>query len=125
MGNFDFVEEKESVVHCVVSKLRANVTNVNILKRLMSLEVSNLYNKWVRSVRFAAHNQLGHDYGIVGGAAERSNPPFACGEMRRVQNERLVFWIPGRCCLEATNIGSVTKLSLGVTTDDLVVVRFG
>jgi hypothetical protein len=82
MGNFDFVEEKESVVHGVVPKFGTNITNVNILERLVSLKVSDLNNKRVRSVRFSAHNQLSHDYGIVGGTAKRSNPPFTCSEMR-------------------------------------------
>ena len=37
MRYFDLVEKEEAIVHCVIAKLRPNVTNVDILKWLMRL----------------------------------------------------------------------------------------
>ncbi len=36
--------------------------------------------------------------------------------------ERLVFWIPGCGCFQATDIGAVTQLGLCITSDDFVVL---
>lgn len=48
--DLDVVEEEETVVHSVVAKLWSNVTNVDVLKWLVSLQVPNLDNEWMWSV---------------------------------------------------------------------------
>lgn len=42
VGNFDVVEEEETVVHGVVAKLGSDVTNVDVLQRLVRLKVADL-----------------------------------------------------------------------------------
>jgi len=116
-----FVEEEETVVHGVVTELGADVTNVDILERLVGLEVSDLHNKGVRAVRFALDNELSHDDGKVGSAAKRTDPPFRSSQSGRVDDESLVFFVPRRRRLESSHVGAVAELRLGVTANVLVV----
>lgn len=125
MWNLDLVEEQETVVHGVVTKLGANITNVDVLQRLMCLQVSDLNTERCRAVGLSVNDELCHDNCVVGGTSKRSNPPFACCEMWRVDGEGLVFGIPGRGSLETTDVGTMTKLSLGVAADDLVILCLG
>jgi hypothetical protein len=45
--------------------------------------------------------------------------------MGRMNGEGLVVWVPCSCSFESAHIGPVAKLSLRVTSDDLVVVGLG
>lgn len=53
MRHFDIVQQQKAIVHCVVSKLRPNVTNVYILQWLVRLHVSYLNDEWMWSVGLA------------------------------------------------------------------------
>lgn len=64
--NFDLVKQKETVVHSIVAKLRANVSNVDVLERLMCLQVSDLDTEWGRSVGLSINDELSHDDGMIG-----------------------------------------------------------
>lgn len=123
--DLDVVEEEEAVVHGVIAELGANVTNVNIRQRLVCLHVTDLNAEWGRAVRLALDDELSHDHGVVCCAAEGADPPLAGSEMWGVQGEGLVLLVPGRCGLEASDVGAVTELSLSVASDDLVVVGLG
>jgi hypothetical protein len=119
--NLDLVEEQETVIHSVVTKLRTNVTNVDILKRQMCLEIADLNDEGVGTVRLVVDVQLSHDDGVVGGAAEGADPPLTGGQGGRVDDEGLVLGVPGGRCLETSYVGTVTELGLGVTTNVFVV----
>jgi hypothetical protein len=123
--HLDVVEEKETVVHSIIAELGTDVTNVDIRKRLMGLHVADLDDERSRAVRLALDNELSHDHGVVGSAAERADPPLAGSQVWGVDGEGLVFLVPCCCGLESTNVGSVTQLGLGVTSDDLVVLGLG
>ena len=69
MWHLDLVEQQESVVHGVVTELGTNVADVDVLKRLVCLHVSDLNDEWMRAVRLALEDKLCHDHGVVGGAA--------------------------------------------------------
>ena len=92
MGDLDFIEEDEPVVHgaTIVSilllrqevstlletKLWSNVTHVNVLQWFMSLQVTNLNNERVRTVTLAIDDELSHNSSIIGGPSKCTNPPL-------------------------------------------------
>lgn len=125
MRDLDFVEQEEPIVHGVVSELGADIANVDVLQGLMGLQIPDLDTERSRSIALTANNQLCHNNGVICGSSKRANPPFACCEMWGMDCECLVFWIPGSCCLQTTDIGSMTKLSLRIASDDLVVIGLG
>lgn len=121
VGNLDLVEEQETVVHGVVTKLGANVADVDVLKGQMCLEIADLHDEGVRAVGLVADVQLSHNDGVVGGTAEGADPPLAGGEGGRVDDEGLVFGAPGGRRLETSYVGTVAEFGLGVTANVLVV----
>ena len=123
--HLDVVEEEETIVHGVVTELGTDVANVDVRERLMGLQVTDLDAEWCRAVGLALNDELGHDDGVVCRAAEGPDPPFAGGQVRRVQCEGLVVLVPDGCCLESTNVGSVAKFGLSVASDDLIVLSLG
>jgi hypothetical protein len=123
--NLDLVEEEETIVHGIVPKLGTNVTNVDVLKRLVCLQVTDLNTERGGSIRLAVDHELSHNDGIVGSTAERAYPPLACCEMGRVDSEGLVIRIPGSSGLQSADVGAVAELSLGITSNNLVVVGLG
>lgn len=120
--DLDLVEQKEAVVHCVVTKLGTNVTNVDVLERLVCLQITDLDAEGRGSVGLAVDDELRHNYRVVGCAAERADPPLTGRQMRRVDCEGLVVGVPGSSSLKTTDVGTMAKLSLSIAADDLVVV---
>jgi hypothetical protein len=123
--HLDVIEEQETVVHGVVAELGADITNVDVRERLVGLHVADLDNEGGRAVGFALDNELSHDHGVVGGAAEGADPPLAGSQVWGVDGKGLIVLVPCCCSLESTDVGSVTQLGLGVTSDDLVVLGLG
>ena len=50
MGNLDVIEQKETVVHGVVTELGTDVSDVNVVERLVCLQVTDLDAEWSRPV---------------------------------------------------------------------------
>jgi hypothetical protein len=121
VGDLDLVEQQETVVHGVVAKLGTNVANVDVLERLVCLEITDLDDEGVGTVGLVVDVQLSHDNGVVGCTAKGANPPLAGSQGGRVDDEGLVLGAPGSCCLEASYVGAMAKLGLGVTANVLVV----
>ena len=94
---------------------------MDVLERQVCLEIADLHDEGVGAVRLVADVQLSHNDGMVGSAAEGSDPPLAGGQSGRVDDESLVFGAPGGCGLKTSYVGAVAKLGLGVTTDVLVI----
>lgn len=69
MRNFDLVEEEESIVHGVITKLRSNISHVNTFEGFMRLQVSDLANKWMWTVWLAGNDELRHNDRMVGCSA--------------------------------------------------------
>lgn len=120
MGDLEVVEEEETVVHGVVAEFWTDVSYVYTIQWLMCLQIPNLHNEWVWSVRLSVKDQLGHDDGVGCCAAEGTDPPLGGGEVWRVNNEGLVGWIPCGGSLETADVGAVTELGLGVAADVFV-----
>lgn len=120
--DLDLVEQEEAIVHGVVAKLGANVSNVDVLEWLMRLQVSDLDAEWGWSIRFAVDDELGHDNRMVGSPSQGSNPPLAGGQMGRVDGEGLVVFVPSSGCFETTDVGAVAKLGLSIASDDFVII---
>jgi hypothetical protein len=120
--HLDLVEEEEAIVHGVVAKLGTDISNVNVVEGLVSLQVSDLNTEGGRAVRLAANHELSHHNGIVGSATKRTDPPFACCEMRGVDGESFVIGVPCSRGFQSAYVGTMAKLSLGVASNDLVVV---
>lgn len=59
---------------------------------------------------------------MVGGAAQRADPPLAGCQGGRVDDEGLVLGVPCCRCLETPNVGAVAELGLGVTANVFVVL---
>lgn len=87
----------------------------------MGLQVTDLNHKGVRTIALAVNDELSHDSSIIGGSSECTNPPFRGREVWRVHGECLVTRVPSGCGFEATDVGAVPKLSLGVTSNDFKV----
>jgi hypothetical protein len=96
---------------------------VDVLERLVCLEIADLDDEGVGAVGLVVDVQLSHDDGVVGGAAEGADPPLAGRQGGRVDDERLVLGAPGRRRLETSYVGAVAELGLGVTANVLVVSR--
>jgi hypothetical protein len=90
MWNLDLVEKEKAVIHRVISKLGTNVSNMDVLQWLVGLQVSDLNAEGSWAVRLATHHELGHYDRVVCSATERTNPPFACCKVRRVNGKGLV-----------------------------------
>ena len=90
---------------------------------LVGLEVADLDHEWVGAIALAVENQLSHNNSMCCGAAEGADPPLGCGQVRAVNNEGLVGWIPCGGGLETAHVGAVAELGLGVAAD--VLVGFG
>ena len=123
--DLDVVEEEETVVHGVVTELGTDVANVDVVERLVGLEVADLDAEGSRSIGLALDDELRHDDCVVGSAAQRTDPPLACCEVGRVDGEGLVVLVPCGSRLEAADVGAVTQLCLRIAADDLVVVGLG
>lgn len=121
MRDFDLVEQQETVIHGVVTKLGTNVTDVDVLERLVCLEITDLNDEGVGAVGLVVDIQLSHDDSVIGSAAEGADPPLAGSQGGRVDDEGLVFGAPCCCRLETSYVGTMAKLSLSVTTNVLVV----
>jgi len=67
--DFDVVEEEVAVVHRVVAELGADIANVDVLQRLVGLEVPDMYDEGMRAVWLPTDDQLCHYDSIVGCAA--------------------------------------------------------
>jgi len=117
---FHVIEEEEAVVHGVVTEFRSNITDMDILERLVRLQIADLHDERMRAVCFAVNDELRHDAGVIRRAPERADPPLASREMRRMDGECLVLGVPGRRGFESTDVGTMAKLGLSIAADDLV-----
>lgn len=78
------------------TELWSNITDMDVLERLMSLQIADLDDKWVWAVALAVDDELSHNGGIVCGLSKSTDPPLGSSEIWRVQSEGLVIRIP--CC---------------------------
>lgn len=104
----------------LIAKLGANIAHIYIVQRLVGLQVTDLYNEWVRTVVLAIDIQLSHHYGVVGRATKRSNPPLGGCQCGGVDGECLIVGVPSGGGFQATHVRSVTELGLSVATNNLV-----
>jgi len=93
---------------------------VNVVQRLVGLQVSDLNNEWVWTVRLAAEDELSHNDCVVCSATEGTDPPLGSGKMWGVNGECLVIWVPCSGSFQSSNVGTVTELSLSITSNVLV-----
>lgn len=70
------VQEQKAIVHGIVPKLGANITNVYILQWLVGPKVSDLDYEGMRAIRFSVNDQLGHYNGVICCTAQRTDPPL-------------------------------------------------
>lgn len=89
----------------------------------MRLEISNLHDKRMRTIRLSIDDQLCHDNRMIRRLPQRTNPPLGRRQMRRVHDEGLILRTPRRRRLQTTHVGAVAQFGLRVTTNDLVVLR--
>ena len=122
MGNLDLVEEEESIVHAVVAKLRANITDVDALQWLVRLHVPDLADERMRSVALALDNELRHHHRVIRSPSKGANPPLRSGKVGRVEDEGLVLRIPRGGGLEAANVRAMAQLGLCIAANGLVVL---
>lgn len=107
-------------MHLLVAKLGSNVTYIDILQRLVGLEIPNLDDKRMRTEVLATNVKLRHDDGMVGSPAQRANPPLRRGQRRAVDGEGLVVGVPGSRGLQTTHVGTMAQFRLRIATQDLV-----
>lgn len=70
------IQEKKSIIHGIVTKLRSNIADMNILQGFMRLQVPYLNHKRMGSVALAVDDKLRHYHGVICGTSERANPPL-------------------------------------------------
>lgn len=93
---------------------------MDVLQWLVCLQVSDLNNKRMWTERLSIDDELGHYTGMVCCTAQRTNPPLASSQVRRMKSECFVVRVPGGCGLQATHIRTVSQFCLSVAADDLV-----
>lgn len=64
------VEEKESIIHCIIAKLRTDVSNVDAFQRFMGLHVADLAYKRMRTIGFSNNYELCHYDGMICSTSE-------------------------------------------------------
>jgi len=111
------------VEYSLISEFRSNVTDVDVLQRLVSLHITDLNDERVRTKVLAADVELCHDDSMVGRPSERANPPFRRSQGRAVDGEGLVIGIIRSCGFQTTNIRTMAQFSLCVASNDLVLLR--
>ena len=115
------VEEKKSIVHRIIPKLWSNISDMNVLQRLMGLQVSNLDDEGVRTMASASNNKLCHDNSIVCSSTQRSDPPLRSSQVWRVYSEIFILYVPCCCCFQSSHIRPVAEFSLSIASNYLVV----
>jgi len=122
MGNLDLVEEEESIVHAVVTELRANITDVDALQWLVRLHVPDLTDERMWAVTLALDNELRHHHCMICSSSKGADPPLRCGKVRGMESKGLILGIPGGGSLEAANIRAMAQFSLCITSNGFVVL---
>lgn len=87
----------------------------------MRLEVPDGDNEGMRAIWLVVDDQLSHDHGVVGSAAQRANPPLRSGQVWGVDDERFVLGAPDSQGLETPHVRAVAQLSLCITSHVFVV----
>lgn len=113
----NYTQERD---HSLIAELRTDVSDVDILQRLVGLQITNLDNERVGAIVLASDEQLGHNHGMVGSATQRADPPLRGSQGRRVDCESFVVRVPSGCCFQATDVGTMAQFRLCVTSNDLV-----
>ena len=108
--------------YSLVSKLGPNVAHVDIFQRLVSLHITDLNDKRVRTEVLATDVELCHDDSVVGRPSQRTNPPFRRGQGRTVDGEGLVIGVICSRGLQTTDVRAVTQFRLCVASDDLILL---
>lgn len=74
----------------------------------------------MRTIVLSVRNQASHDNGVVGSLTESSNPPLASSEVWGVELKLVGLGDVGGGGLDALDVRSVSDLSLGIASNDLV-----
>lgn len=111
-----------SVVSHGISSFRSNVHDGPSGEQLPRLEVAKGYDKGVRAtlneaaVLSIGSVKLSHHNGVIGATTESTDPPLHRSEARRLENEGLGLGLVSGGGLKTLNVGSMSELSLRVTT---------
>lgn len=105
----------------LVAELGSDIADVDVRQRLVRLEVPDRHNEGVRAVGLVVDDQLGHHHGVVGGAAQRADPPLGSGQVWGVDDEALVLGAPDSQRLKAPHVGTVAQLGLSIASHVFVV----
>ena len=107
----------------MVSKLWTDISSINPWKVVLIL-VSDWYEKRLNSTVFILYNCLCIDQSPIGNQSELSGPEFSSGDWRTVDNKLLCFFIKSCDGFKTSDIGSMSNLSLGIASNNLIIDGF-
>lgn len=113
-----------TVVGHGVAGLGTNVHNRAARQQLASLHVPQRHDERVGtavdklSIASVGSPELSHHDGVICRATESSNPPLHGGQSGRLKGKSLRLGVVSRGRLQTLDVGAVSKLGLGVATDD-------
>lgn len=107
----------------LVSEFGSDIADVDVGQRLVRLEVPDGNNEGMRAVGLVVDDQLGHDDGMVGSAAQRANPPLRSRQVWGVNDEGFVLGAPDGQRLKPAHVGAVAQLRLSIASHVFVVGR--
>ena len=116
------VESHVAIVDVVVAELLANISDFDAIEGLMSLKIADRDDERLNAVVFTKGDAAGKDHGIVGLPCKVSRPELSGLERGSMNDELLSVLIERSSCLKGGDVGSVTKLCLGISADHLPVV---
>mmetsp|Transcript_93425 Transcript_93425/g.128705 ORF Transcript_93425/g.128705 Transcript_93425/m.128705 type:complete len:331 (-) Transcript_93425:41-1033(-) len=111
------IHHHETILLRVISIFSTNVTEFNTWHRFPVVQVSYLDHKWLHTIVLTLRSKSGKHNSMRAEMTHVTRPEFGCLDVRGVQNKLVGFWIPSSCGLKTCDIGTVTKLSLGIAAN--------
>eukprot|EP00192_Tetraselmis_astigmatica_P025257 CAMPEP_0117674684 /NCGR_PEP_ID=MMETSP0804-20121206/15175_1 /TAXON_ID=1074897 /ORGANISM="Tetraselmis astigmatica, Strain CCMP880" /LENGTH=156 /DNA_ID=CAMNT_0005483581 /DNA_START=1615 /DNA_END=2085 /DNA_ORIENTATION=- len=113
------IQAQEPIVDALISQLWAEVPDSYPRQRLVVLQAPELNHKRVRAKVAAFQEETCHDNSMSGGFAKPPWPPLAGCQGRSVEDERFALFVICGSGLQASEVGPMAKLGLGIGADDL------
>ena len=115
-------ELQEAIVNGLVAKLVADVSHFNAWQWLMGVHVPDLDDEWLDTIVILLCNAPGEDNSVCGVEAEGAWPEFTRLKSWGVDHELIGLLVERGSGLQTRHVRAVTKLGLGVASNDVPVV---
>ena len=124
-GDLDLVKQKVAIIGAVVTKLVANITDLDTPERLMSFHVTNLHDERLNAVVVSKRYASGENDSMIRLDTQGAWPEFGSLDCGGVDGKSLSFLTV--CCsgLKSGDIRTVSELCLRVAADHIEIIGQG